>query len=94
MMPFIKATATLLHQHYPERLDKLFVFPLPRAALWIWEMVKPFLDRSVVESAHLIGGKDSMSSPPPNHALCRFVHSQLLDDMENKRLSMYREPKS
>ena len=61
MMPFVKATATLLHQHYPERLDKLFVFPLPRAALWIWEMVKPFLDRSVVESAHLIGGKDSMS---------------------------------
>lgn len=91
MMPFVKATATLLHQHYPERLDKLFVFPLPRAALWIWEMVKPFLDRSVVESAHLIGGKDSMSSPPPNHALYGFVHRQLLDDMENKRLSMYRE---
>ena len=91
MMPFVKATAPLLHQHYPERLDKLFVYPLPRPALWIWELAKPLLDRSAVESAHLIGGKDTCSSPPPNHALREFVHQDLLDEMENKRLSMYKE---
>ena len=29
MMPFIRAVGNLLHQHYPERLDKLFLYPLP-----------------------------------------------------------------
>ncbi|KAI2508036.1 CRAL/TRIO domain containing protein [Fragilaria crotonensis] len=86
MMPFIKAVGNLLHQHYPERLDKLFLYPLPRPALWIWEMVKPFLDPSVVESAHLIAGKDTVAAPPPNHALCSHVDEDLLEVMENTRI--------
>jgi hypothetical protein len=32
MMPFIKATATLLHQHYPERLDKLLRFSVAKGS--------------------------------------------------------------
>ena len=86
MMPFIKAVGSLLHQHYPERLDKLFLYPLPRPALWIWEMVKPFLDPSVVESAYLIAGKDTVGAPPPNHALCSHVDEDLLEVMENTRI--------
>lgn len=91
MMPFIKSAATLLHEFYPERLDKLMVYPLPRAALWIWHMVKPFLDASVVSSAHLIGGKDSCTAPPPNDRLSEFVAPELLDELEASRLSLYKE---
>lgn len=89
MMPFIKAVGNLLHQHYPERLDKLFLYPLPRPALWIWEMVKPFLDPSVVESAHLVAGRDTVAAPPPNHALCNHVDEDLLELMESTRIGNF-----
>jgi hypothetical protein len=92
MMPFIKSAATLLHQHYPERLDKLIVYPLPRPALWIWHMVKPFLDVSVVLSAHLIGGKDTSAAPPPNDKLAEFVDLSILEAMEKHRLSTFTLP--
>jgi hypothetical protein len=92
MMPFIKSAAMLLHQHYPERLDKLIVYPLPRPALWIWHMVKPFLDVSVVSSAHLIGGKDTSASTPPNDKLEEFVDLSILSEMEKHRLSTFTPP--
>jgi hypothetical protein len=90
MMPFIKATGNLLHQHFPERLGKFLVYPLPRPAIWIWEMVKPFLDNSVVEAAHLIGGKDSIQAPPPNHVLQTYIDDDNLDRMEKNRMSMFK----
>ena len=49
-------------------------------------MVKPFLDPSVVESAHLIAGRDTVAAPPPNHALCNHVDEDLLEVMESTRI--------
>lgn len=91
IMPFIKSATALLEQHYPERLNILMVYPLPTAALLIWKMVKPFLDVSVVSKAHLIPGKDTSGSPPPNDALRKFVDRNTLEEMEKHRVSMFKE---
>jgi hypothetical protein len=88
MMPFIKAVSSLLHQYYPNRLYRCFVYPLPRAALWIWEIAKPFLDRAIVEAVTLVAGSDSHSAPPPNKALNEHVELDLLEEMETNRLSL------
>lgn len=91
MMPFIKAMAGLLHEIYPERLSKLVLYPLPRAAMWIWAMAKPFLDTSVVKRATLIGGDDARTSPPPNDALRLHFDEETVEALEKKRLSMFVE---
>lgn len=89
MMPFIHACTKMLHQLYPERLHQCIIFPLPRAALWIWEMAKPFLDTAIVEATQLIAGSDRLRAPPPNEQLAVYVEEDLLDRMETKRLSKF-----
>lgn len=89
MMPFIRQTAGFLHKYYPRRFDSCVIYNLPRSAMWIWEMVKPFLDRSVLESIVPIAGSDRYSALPPNDDLNKFADSCLLEKMEKNRLSFF-----
>lgn len=89
MMPFIRIIAGFLHKYYPLRFDSCIIYNLPRSAMWIWEMVKPFLDRSVLESIIPIPGSSCHSALPPNDRLSELVDLDLLDKMERKRLSLF-----
>ena len=89
MLPFIRATSRLLHRYYPERLAKCILYPMPRAALWIWEAAKPFLEKSIVDAITLIGGSDALQAPPPNDELAQYANPQLLHRMERNRLAKF-----
>mmetsp|Transcript_22312 Transcript_22312/g.32938 ORF Transcript_22312/g.32938 Transcript_22312/m.32938 type:complete len:351 (-) Transcript_22312:130-1182(-) len=89
MMPFIRMIAGFLHKYFPRRFDSCVMYNLPKSAMWIWEMVKPFLDRSALESIIPISGSDRHSGLAPNDKLSEFVDFSLLEKMEKKRLSFF-----
>jgi len=65
MVPFIRYTAGVLSDNFPERVCKLVIYPLPRTLYWIWALVRPFLSRSVVDKALVLSGP---GRPGPNAA--------------------------
>jgi len=42
--PFIRSTSSLLGRHYPERLERMILFPMPKAAMWVWGAAQKCLD--------------------------------------------------
>ena len=87
MMPFVRATSKQLHTYYPGRLDQCLMYPLPKAALRIWEMARPLLDRMIVNSVALVGGSDSYDAPLPKDELSEHADPNILDQIELRRLS-------
>lgn len=87
LMPLIRMLSSLLHQNYPERICKCFIYNLPRAPMWIWDMVKPFLNRFIIEAIVPISGSDCPSAEPPNDILSKFINLDLLENMERNRKS-------
>lgn len=92
MMPFITHVSKLLHQHFPERLHQCIVYPLPKPAIWIWDMAERFLDKSIVDSVLLIGGSDALTAEAPVERMSRFVDEELLERMEQRRVEFFAKP--
>ncbi|KAL7568508.1 hypothetical protein ACA910_002629 [Epithemia clementina (nom. ined.)] len=99
MVGFIRHVAGELSVRYPNRLHQCLVFPLPRAATWIWSMaIKPFLRKELRQAVELIPGSGTgVDSPPPNPKL---MSSFLLNPegdvhhLEQHRLSWFGRPSS
>ena len=90
MLSFIRATSRILHAYYPERLASCILYPLPRAAMWIWDAVKPFLDNEIVTRVSLVQGSDARSALPPNDELEAHAQRKWLEQMEIMRLLQFR----
>ena len=65
MLPFIQQMAKTLSDHFPERLSKLVVYPVPAALGFIWGLVRPFLAQKTADKIQLLGGSAGGSSPCP-----------------------------
>jgi hypothetical protein len=89
MVPYIRSVSRILHQYFPQRMDKCLVYPLPTAALVIWDMARPVLDRSIVDAITLVQGSDALAAPPPNAELGKYLEEDMLEKMEAKRRSLF-----
>ena len=55
MLPFIRATSSLLGKHFPERLARMVLVPMPSSALWVWAAVQKFLDADTASKVVVVG---------------------------------------
>ena len=55
MLPFIRATSSLLGKHFPERLKRMVLVPMPSSALWVWSAVQKFLDADTASKVVVVG---------------------------------------
>jgi hypothetical protein len=55
MLPFIRATSSLLGKHFPERLKRMVLVPMPSSALWVWAAVQKFLDIDTASKVVVVG---------------------------------------
>ena len=92
MMPFITHVSKLLHHYFPERLHQCIIYPLPKAAIWIWDMAKRFLDKDVVNAVLLIGGSDALTAATPIVKLSQFLDKEIIDRMEQRRYEFFVTP--
>jgi hypothetical protein len=77
------------HHHPARRLQKIIVFPVPHAARYLWEMVKPFLDKTLVQILTIVPGSSERHAPPPNSILRQYVDDMILEKMEQNRVSLF-----
>ena len=91
MLGFIRHVARALHQYYPCRLHRCILYPVPRPAVFIWHMVKAFLDPVLVELIVLLPGTASRSSPPPNDHLQEYLEADTLQLLEQTRCDAFQK---
>lgn len=89
MVGLVRHLATQLHDLYPDRLHKCFLFPVPRPGIWIWNMCKGFLDKGIRSTVYLLPGGALSHSPAPIRELAVYVDEQVLRHCEKVRLSTF-----
>jgi CRAL/TRIO domain len=91
MITFVRRVSTVLSQHFPCRLHKCIVYPIPRAALVIWHFVQAFLSPSLRQFMVLIAGSATdIESPLPHALLEEYVPYEgiaLLEDARRESFS-------
>lgn len=65
MLPLFKLLGSVLPSNYPERAQRIIVYPMPFLVKGIWSMVKPLLDPVTREKFVILGGSASIGSPCP-----------------------------
>ena len=89
LMPFIQRSSKYLNKLFPERLHSCIVYPLPRPALWLWNMASAMIDKDVVDRIQLIAGADAIDAPPPNKDLAEYIDESVLEQVESARLAAF-----
>eukprot|EP00559_Dactyliosolen_fragilissimus_P005943 CAMPEP_0184864236 /NCGR_PEP_ID=MMETSP0580-20130426/14207_1 /TAXON_ID=1118495 /ORGANISM="Dactyliosolen fragilissimus" /LENGTH=385 /DNA_ID=CAMNT_0027362931 /DNA_START=110 /DNA_END=1264 /DNA_ORIENTATION=+ len=65
IVPLIKQLVKLLERNFPERLHKSILYPFPSAAVFLWKLVKIFIDPDTSRKVVLVPGSSSRESKPP-----------------------------
>lgn len=87
MLPFIQCTSSLLGQHYPERLERFVLFPMPSAATWIWSAAQKCLDPMTASKVVVVGvAEDGRKFP---EKLNEWIADESLDILEERRRSLF-----
>ena len=85
----VRHLATHLHALYPDRLHGCLLFPVPRPAIWIWNLCKGLLDERIRSAVCLFPGGASARSPAPVSALSAHVEEAFLQHCEKMRLETF-----
>merc|ERR1712232_979928 len=78
MLQFFRLGAHLLQDQYPERLRRMIIYPFPWFLVWLFEMVRRFVDPATAAKLCLISGPDHMGAPAPVAELRKFVTKESL----------------
>lgn len=91
LLPFIRATSSLLGQHFPERLKRFVLFPMPSSAVWIWSTVKKFVDVDTASKVVVVGlvGASGNANDTVNDELDEFITKKDLGILEERRRSFF-----
>jgi len=72
-----------------ERLGKLIIFPIPRAALSVFYAIRWAFNSHVTDRIVLIPGPAERNSPLPKEYLREYIDSDALDLAEEARLGNF-----
>jgi hypothetical protein len=90
MVNFVRTVTTMLQRFYPERLERLVLFPIPMAALMIWQAMKRFVTNDTMDKLVLVPGPAACASPVPKEVLKEYFDIEIINLMEEKRVEVFK----
>jgi len=87
-IPFIKSVSSLLERHFPERLDRCVLYPLPRPMSPLWNVIRKFLDVDTANKMCVCFGGGNIGSPVPK-SVGEYLEEDVLVCMEQTRRSLF-----
>lgn len=81
MMPFFRL-ATRLADQYPERVQRIVIYPLPGIVRQLWRMVRCLLDTATRDKVMVLGGSATLGSPCPTELRDVLSLDQLPADLQ------------
>jgi hypothetical protein len=89
LVPFIKMVTGCMEKNFPERLSKLVLFPMPRAAAVLWGVIKRFLDPNTASKIAVIPGNAGNDAPPPYKKMEVHMERDIIELMEAIRVDTF-----
>jgi hypothetical protein len=91
LLPFIQATSSLLGKHFPERLRRMVLFPMPSSAVWVWAAAQKFLDTDTASKVIVVGldGAVSKNDNGMYNELGKFITKKDYLLLEERRRSFF-----
>ncbi|CAJ1936631.1 unnamed protein product [Cylindrotheca closterium] len=90
MLKFISTVSRVLEFNFPERLEKLIIFPVPMLARGVFQPIKLLMHGKTVNKIELISGSANRHAALPKAALEKFIDSKVLDKTEAVRLGCFK----
>lgn len=90
-LPFIQTVIVLLLSKFPERLHRCLLFPVPKAARWIWNISKAWIDPLTSNKVQLLTGNAKIVSEPPFVAMHEFLEPHVAKFFESQRHASFVE---
>lgn len=84
-LPFVQTVIILLLKMFPERLYNCLLLPVPKAAFWMWNMVKVWIDPVTACKIQLLTGPACVDSSAPMEAMKKFLGPQVSSRLEEER---------
>jgi len=84
LLSYLRQVAPLLNDFFPGRLERMLIYPVPRTAAIVWEVVRYLLDSTTASKIRMISGRDREDSVPPC-ALKEFVEFARLPSIAQSR---------
>lgn len=87
VLSFLKGLVGTVDLHFPERLALCIAYPLNFTATTVWRMIKPFLDPKTATKIAVLRGPGERDSLIPYDDMVQYIEKDVLDQMEENRLS-------
>jgi hypothetical protein len=91
LMPFMKDTARLLLDLFPERLHRCLVYPIPPGFAWIWNIIKKVIHPVTRDKICPLSGANKIESPPPREQMLEHMSEEAADCLEKERVDSFKE---
>jgi len=88
-LPFIQTVTKLLLALFPERCNRCLLYPMPSSALWIWNLVKVWIDPVTSSRMCLLSGPATIRSTPPFSQMEEHLTIEMSHFIENKRQAAF-----
>ena len=89
LLPFIQATSSLLGRHFPERLKRMVLYPMPSSAVWVWQAAKKLLDADTASKVVVVGDGLSSNKDDMHEELEKFITKKDYRHLEERRRSFF-----
>ncbi|KAL3911104.1 MAG: hypothetical protein SGILL_007414, partial [Bacillariaceae sp.] len=89
MVNFVRKLAKMLQGKFPGRLEKLIVYPVPKAALSVFHAMQWVFHAELSERIVLVPGSAERKSPLPKKHLQKYVSEEILDFTEQARIDAF-----
>jgi len=88
MLPFFKLACSVLPDNYPERVQRVIIYPLPTLVRQLWRMTRGLLDPVTREKFEVLSGSASLGAPCPAALGEIFLLDQLPLDAQKTHQAM------
>ena len=88
ILPFIKLLGGWLNNLFPERLKTCIVMPVPSTCLFLYNVIKPFIDPNTVKKIVLLGGAADANANLKDSIL-KYIDKSALQYIEARRQSLF-----
>lgn len=88
MMPFFRLACSVLPDNYPERVQKVVIYPMPSILGQLWSMVSCLLDPKTRAKFQVLSGPDAIGAPCPRELGDVVALEELPLDVQKNHLSL------
>lgn len=87
-IPVVRALSGLLGDNFPERLQRLVIYPMPSFGMAVWRMCVPFIDSTTAKKVVLLPGSSKRGSPCPTELGQYVAYSELREDRRHRHTAL------